>query len=934
MDTENTGMKNKRATAAHEATEAAQVERNLAWEALRTGDPGLARNHLQHVLDRLDGHLLDAKDKSLFVHTSLEFSNLCLGLGQGFDQLSAILEKARAVSEDLGDRRSRALIHLHLGRLHYFGNRIPEAMGTFSTGKAEVDDLGDEDIRIEAAEFIGMYYFIQGRFSEARPHLDEAARSFEAGEPERPINLSAPLWLTVCTVYLGQLHDAIGTAYYYHRRALARSDHGVADLLQALLGVVLSHINRGEEAHTNLSSALEKSTQTKNVLAGTFSKAGIGYQCYREGRLDEARNWIAQALEESHASGVIFEYGSDLVLETAFELGRKGFECIPSFDLQSELKRIMRQPNIHLRGVALRLSAIAAAATEENDAAIEPLLESSEKYLKQSGDPVQLAKTRVELARLRLRQGDEDKARLLAQKAWKGFSGYGEVFFPDDLRYLLVLKRGFSPERDSRPELLEMFVNMIHDLKPGPDLNRILTRTVASTTRFFGAERGGIFWFPRRGGTNNPVLRAGHNLSTADVSGSEFRWSLDLISKSGRENRPLVIEDEDSAQSSTHVKAVLCAPFEIGGRVQGVLYHDNSHVRECFEAFEISDLVRIARSLAIYVDHLVGLNQQVQKKTSLSLTQLGQSESREIVTENPEMLRILAQVDHIAGSDGTVLIMGETGVGKELFANRLHENSSRRESPFVIVDPTTIPETLVESELFGHEKGAFTGADRQKPGRLELANGGTLFIDEVGEIPKSVQAKLLRALQEKTLVRVGGTRTLRSDFRLVAATNRDLAAEVAAGRFREDLYYRINVVPLAIPSLRERKEDISLLARHFLAKYASRYGRPEIKLAKKDEAKLIGYDWPGNVRELENMVERTVLLSMGEELEFRLPEEEMNLSGGLFSDFPTLDEMQRRYIEQVLEKTGGKIGGPGGAAEILGMKRTTLNDRMKKLGLR
>jgi transcriptional regulator with GAF, ATPase, and Fis domain len=372
----------------------------------------------------------------------------------------------------------------------------------------------------------------------------------------------------------------------------------------------------------------------------------------------------------------------------------------------------------------------------------------------------------------------------------------------------------------------------------------------------------------------------------------------------------------------SQVKAVLCAPFEAEGRVQGVLYHDNLHVGECFEAFEISDLVRIAKSLGSYVEHLVGLSQQVQQRTSLSLTRLWQSDSREIVTENPEMLEILAQVDYIAGSDSTVLILGETGVGKELFANRLHEMSHRRESPFVIVDPTTIPETLVESELFGHEKGAFTGADRQKSGRLELANGGTLFIDEVAEIPKSVQAKLLRALQEKTMVRVGGTSTLRSDFRLVAATNRDLAGEVAAGRFREDLYYRINVVPMAIPPLRERKEDIPLLARYLLAKYVSRYGRPEIELTKKDEAKLMGYDWPGNVRELENVVERTVLLSMGEGLEFRMPAEEMNISGNPFSDYPTLDEIQRRYIQQVLEKTGGKIGGSGGAAEILGMKRT------------
>ena len=479
-----------------------------------------------------------------------------------------------------------------------------------------------------------------------------------------------------------------------------------------------------------------------------------------------------------------------------------------------------------------------------------------------------------------------------------------------------------------------MFVNMIYELKPSSDVDGILTRTVTSTNRFFGAERGGVFWFPRRGGANRPALRAGYNLSPDDVSAEEFRWSLGLISKAGRENTPLVINNEDMNLSPTRIRAVLCAPLEVEGRVQGVLYHDNSHVRECFEAFEISDLVRIAKSLAIYVEHLVGLNQQVQQKTSLSLTQSWQSNTREIVTKNPRMLEILAQVDHIAGSDGTVLILGKTGVGKELFAHRLHEMSSRRDSPLVIVDPTTIPETLVESELFGHEKGAFTGADRQKAGRLELADGGTLFIDEVGEIPKSVQAKLLRALQEKTLVRVGGTSTLHSDFRLLAATSRDLASEVAAGRFREDLYYRINVVPLTIPPLRERREDIALLASYFLAKYASRYNRPEIRLTKEDEAKLMVYDWPGNVRELENVVERTVLLSMGEGLEFRMPAEEMNISGNPFSDYPTLDEIQRRYIQQVLEKTGGKIGGPGGAAEILGMKRTTLNDRMRKLGIR
>jgi len=298
------------------------------------------------------------------------------------------------------------------------------------------------------------------------------------------------------------------------------------------------------------------------------------------------------------------------------------------------------------------------------------------------------------------------------------------------------------------------------------------------------------------------------------------------------------------------------------------------------------------------------------------------------------MNETLAKADRIAASDSTVLILGETGVGKELLAQRIHMMSQRSEKPFVIVDPTTIPENLVESELFGHEKGAFTGADRQKRGRLELAHSGTLFIDEVGEIPKSIQVKLLRVIQERTFVRVGGNRTLHPDFRLIVATSRDLASEVAAGRFREDLYYRLNVVPLTLPPLRERKEDIPLLAGYFLDRYASKYNRAEVRLRPQDKDRLKGYNWPGNVRELENVMERTVLLSTDERLEFKLPTEGKTVPGQFFSDYPTLDEIQRRYIRHVLKKTGGKVGGPAGAAEILGMKRTSLNNRMKRLGLR
>jgi len=267
-------------------------------------------------------------------------------------------------------------------------------------------------------------------------------------------------------------------------------------------------------------------------------------------------------------------------------------------------------------------------------------------------------------------------------------------------------------------------------------------------------------------------------------------------------------------------------------------------------------------------------------------------------------------------------------------AKRIHEHSSRNKGPFIVVDVTTIPETLLESELFGHERGAFTGADSRKIGRLELAHQGTLFLDEIGELPLPAQTKLLRVIQERTFTRLGGIRPINSHFRLLAATNRRLEEEVAAGRFRQDLFYRLNVIPLNLPPLRERPEDIPLLAEYFMKQYALKYKRNMIRLTSEQEKLLRHYRWPGNIRELNNVMERAVLLSTETQLELNLPADLQANPVNPFFDFPSMDELQRRYIEFVFKKTGGKIAGAGGAADILGMNRTTLYSRMKLLGLR
>jgi PAS domain S-box-containing protein len=311
----------------------------------------------------------------------------------------------------------------------------------------------------------------------------------------------------------------------------------------------------------------------------------------------------------------------------------------------------------------------------------------------------------------------------------------------------------------------------------------------------------------------------------------------------------------------------------------------------------------------------------------------------DIVGGSDPLLYVLHKVRQVARSDTSVLIHGETGVGKELIARIIHKESARANGPFVVVNCAALPPNLIESELFGHERGAFTGAERQRRGRFELANGGTLFLDEIGELPLELQPKLLRALQEGEMERVGGSETIAVDVRVIAASNRDLNAEMKAGRFREDLFYRVAVYPITVPPLRDRREDIPLLVQHFARHFARRRGRRIDEVPAEVMRRLQSYQWPGNVRELQNVIERAVLTSSGgvlhlaESLKSEPSGKTEPRKNGPETPTLTLDEVERRYIVRVLETTGGQVSGTGGAAEILGLHANTLRYRMKKLGI-
>ena len=304
----------------------------------------------------------------------------------------------------------------------------------------------------------------------------------------------------------------------------------------------------------------------------------------------------------------------------------------------------------------------------------------------------------------------------------------------------------------------------------------------------------------------------------------------------------------------------------------------------------------------------------------------------EIITQSQNFAKVLEEVEQVAATDATVLILGETGTGKELLARAVHSISNRKDRPLVKVNCAALPTNLIESELFGHERGAFTGALARKSGRFELADGGTIFLDEIGDLPLELQAKLLRVLQEEEFERLGGTSTIKVDVRVIAATNRNLEEVVAKGDFREDLFYRLNVFPIESPSLRERREDIPLLVEHFVGKYSAKIGKKIATVPHKVMDALQAYDWPGNVRELENIVERAVIISRGTQLELGNWLPKTILPPGT-TTIPTLEEREREHILEVLELTGWRVRGERGAAELLETKPTTLEARMKKLDI-
>ena len=466
------------------------------------------------------------------------------------------------------------------------------------------------------------------------------------------------------------------------------------------------------------------------------------------------------------------------------------------------------------------------------------------------------------------------------------------------------------------------------------DLPQVLDTIARSAATMTEAEASSVLLLDRR--RNKLVFAAAHGKHAVALVGQEFDAGLGIAGRVVAEGRPIRVPD--AAESDEHYKGIdersgfrtqelIAAPMVVGDEVVGVVEVLNPTGGETFTSDDI-ELLQVFGNLAAIGARNAHTHEKLKRENrGWRETAVG---DRAIVGSSARLREALGLCDKVADSNTTVLLLGETGTGKELLARYLHRASARADAPLVAINCAALTETLLESELFGHEKGAFTGAVSQKIGRFEMADGGTLLLDEIGDLSPSTQVKLLRVLQEHEFVRVGGTRTVACDVRTIAATNRDLKAAIADGKFREDLFYRLNVFPILLPPLRERREDIPALAECFTLRISRQLGRPVPGLSRGAMAVLTGHRWPGNIRELQNVIERAVLMSEGGTIEpAHLPKDLVGTSAGTLpdQDHGTLWDYERAMIVRALEDSNWN---QSQAARTLGISRDNLRYRVKK----
>jgi transcriptional regulator with GAF, ATPase, and Fis domain len=927
-------------------SKAIEVSRHLLWitndwkgcewlisaaeVCVRQGKLEMAVACFEKVLSDLS-NTTGEEENRLFVKAAVGYSNSA-ATRSNLSAMSSWLIEARERVKKTENQPYEVLVEMHLAKCEWLGGHFDSSLKRFTNAQSRVEALDDKELSTSAATFSTYFLFWQGRFNDVIKIYEKFVPDVER-YPIGDLSIIATMMVGHAYAMVGRLTQGLGLLSTIRDYCLQTGDRYMAAYAESIIGMGLLSVNHPDDAFHYLQSSLKEAKGSNNKAAELVATLLLAFFHFAKGDkpqcLQHLTSFVKHRRESQYSNSMLPIYLTQLCL--SIQLGE--LPPVSGLSLENELARMTDIKNIFIKGLIYRYQALLGKTQGWPNEKITRSLALSAKWLEESGSNVELAKTQLELTRHYLSSGNETKGKKTLQTACDALSSIGTELIPDDLRTLI---KGDSGKKDFLGDIVGLAKEMIK----AHDKRKLVQQIMMVVSRITGAERGALLLL--NGATDAPQfqLRASRNFTEEQIdhpSFAPYKEFIEGVIRSGKGSILGIGSEDSSSPSQGNVRSAICVPLILDGKTIGVLYHDNRLLRNVFKESDLDLLSYFAALAVLDIDGARAYQEiqqmhQRQKEEEFIQETMGSQQSmiEGVIGASPAMQRIWSQVDEVAKTDTTVLLLGETGTGKNLVAGIIHRQSARRNGPFITVQCSALTESLITSELFGHEKGAFTGATNRRIGRFEMADKGTLFLDEIGDLSLEVQARLLRVLQTREFERVGGGRDiLKSDFRLIAATNRDLVKDIDEKRFREDLYYRINVYPITVPPIRERREDIPLLIHHFLKVFSTKYGK-SLKIRQEVMEQFIRYDWPGNVREIENAVQRGVISSRGGF--FRLPSlGTAHTHDAQAQGFKTLEENERQHIVEALRRSRWKIHGPGGAAEILDINPSTLASRIKKL---
>lgn len=895
-----------------------------------------------------------AKGASKYVQTALFLQTLCISTKKYTDLASRLgrscYELNLGMHEDgLGSHAE--LLHGIVNAGFSRGNIFTDLL----SGIEEAGQLGPGTAVASGGSFAGLNVLPAG--------YDAFITDLTRSNPQGGNYLASALYVCISHIAMHlQKYSLSSDLYQALSRLQGEEDESELSLTwNSHYCFVLLREGRFAEALERLEKLLEKARALRLPVAFASAARGIALYHFIHGNLEAAHGVLDGETRYAVRQGIAHAHFLDpLVLDMLYVFEQRGLPPIPRYELDGTIDEIMKSSNLLLKGAAQRVRAIQMRGRGANPRLVAEELVASRNVLHPERDKREITLSLHELANTLSITGDYEKAWQLRKTVAERLGCMLDSTTPYRVAALLATNLG-----DRVPDVAAYAQQRVTMRAEGRDDYN--GSTIKKALRVLGG-----------------VHRSLQQLSPARGVEAVLRHAADVLQMELQCASVLIFQPTDSGyvlSASGQALKAGDAPDDLKPGIDWAVKHatgvldvffkrNDAEYYLCLDAggedpwifaffcpasgcvlseAQPLELEMTAKFLATEMRGLLRLCRAQEEKSARGRKLAPAAQPREgkeldeVAGEGAK--RLVASLEPVAATDAYVLIHGETGSGKEVVARQIHKMSGRS-GAFISVNPASISETLFESEFFGHERGSFTGAAGQRKGYVELADQGTLFIDEVGEMPLSIQTKLLRVLQEQAFVRVGGNMPIRSDFRLITATNKDLVSEVRRGRFRQDLLHRIMVIPVEVPPLRARRDDIGQILDAFICFFSQRYRRPLLKLTQKQRKILYGYDWPGNVRELKNTVERMVIqggfspdlllfqsLRPAGTLERGRADESRDAWEAAEGGFPSLKELEERYLRRVLEHTGGKVRGEGGAAGLLGVKTSTLYGKLKKLGI-